>query len=183
MFRHLELAALMPLFAIWAVFAVLMIVSMWKIFTKAGEPGWWTFVPIGNTIMLLKIIGKPWTYIFFAFIPFVGGIILWAMMCGGLARVFGKESGYAVGIFFLGWIFVPMLAFGSATYLGPNAGLAMPMGYAPGYPPPPGYPPQGGYPQPGYGAPPPGYPPAGGGYPPPGGGYPPPGGGYGPPHG
>ena len=183
MFMHeMSPAMLIPIAIVWLVVAVLMIASIWKVFTKAGEPGWWSIVPIGNTIMLLKIIGKPWYFIFVTFIPLVGGIILAFTLYGGLSRVFGKSGGFAVGLFFLPMIFFPILGFGAATYQGPNAGLA-PAYPGGAYPPPPGgyppagYPPQGGYPQPGYGAPPPG-----GGYPPAGGGYgPPPGGGYGPP--
>ena len=38
---------------------ILMIVSLWKVFTKAGQPGWACIVPIYNVIVLLKIAGKP----------------------------------------------------------------------------------------------------------------------------
>ena len=37
-------------------------------------------------------------------------------------RSFAKSSGFAVGLFFLNFIFVPILGFGQAQYVGPAAG-------------------------------------------------------------
>jgi hypothetical protein len=92
-------------------FAVLMIASMWKIFTKAGEPGWASIVPIYNIIVLLKIAGKPiwWFLILWLFIPVIFVAI-------SLARNFGKGAGFAIGLLFLPFIFYPVLAFGDAKY-------------------------------------------------------------------
>jgi hypothetical protein len=96
---------------------VFMIAVGWKIFTKAGEPGWASIVPIYNIIVWLKIAGKPWWWLFLCLIPFVNFIIgiLW---CLGLAKNFGKGGGFAVGILFLGIIFLPILAFGDAKFVG-----------------------------------------------------------------
>ena len=44
---------------IYLAIVLLMIASMWKVFTKAGKPGWAAIVPIYNTIVLLEIVGKP----------------------------------------------------------------------------------------------------------------------------
>lgn len=93
----------------------LVIVSMWKIFTKAGEPGWAAIVPIYNIIVLLKIAGKPAWWFVLMLIPFVN-IVIAAILCIGVANNFGKSTGYGLGLFFLGIVFWPMLAFGDARY-------------------------------------------------------------------
>ena len=133
-----------------------------RVLQKAGQPLWAGFVPIYNIYLALKIVGRPGWWVLLLLIPFVNfvvGIIVYI----DVARSFGKGPGYGLALFFLGFIFIPILGLGSAAYYGPSAAGAMPPGgYPPpgyGYPPPPGYPPQGGYP------PPPGYPPAPG-YPP-----------------
>lgn len=101
-------------------FIVLMVASVWKIFTKAGQPGWAAIIPIYNVIVLLKIIGKPWWWILGFLIPLVNFIVM-ILMAVGLAKVFGKGTGFAIGLILLGFIFYPMLAFGDATYTAPPA--------------------------------------------------------------
>ncbi len=102
------------------VFIVLMIASVWKVFTKAGQPGWAAIIPIYNVIVLLKIIGKPWWWILGFLIPIVNFIVM-ILMAVGLAKVFGKGTGFAIGLILLGVIFYPILAFGDATYTAPPA--------------------------------------------------------------
>ncbi len=101
-------------------FLLVMIVSGWKIFTKAGEPGWAVLVPIYNLIVLMKISGKPGWWFILLFIPIVGFVIS-IIACIGLAERFGKTAGYGIGIALLGFIFLPILAFGDAQYIGPKA--------------------------------------------------------------
>ena len=101
-------------------FFVLMVASVWKIFTKAGQPGWAAIIPIYNVIVLLKIIGKPWWWILGFLIPLVNFIVM-ILMAVGLAKVFGKGTGFAIGLILLGFVFYPMLAFGDATYTAPPA--------------------------------------------------------------
>ena len=100
---------------IGVVIAVIMIAAMWKLFTKAGEPGWAEIIPIYNTIVLLKIAGRPLWWILLLLIPFVN-IIVFILVCIDLARKFGKGTGYGIGLALLGIIFVPLLAFGDAQY-------------------------------------------------------------------
>jgi hypothetical protein len=95
--------------------AVIIIASMWKIFTKAGEPGWAAIIPIYNTIVLLKIVGRPIWWIILFLIPFVNFIVL-ILVCIDLARKFGKSTLYGLGLAILGIIFFPLLAFGDAQY-------------------------------------------------------------------
>ncbi len=97
------------------VVAVAVIGGFWKIFTKAGEPGWAAIIPIYSTIVLLKIVGKPaWWFILFL-IPGVG-FIVWILVAIELAKKFGQSTGYGIGLALLSFIFVPMLGFGSASY-------------------------------------------------------------------
>ena len=97
------------------VILVLLVVTMWKIFTKAGEPGWASLVPIYNACVMFKIAGKPMWWIILCFIPIVN-IIVSILAAIGLANKFGKGGGFAVGLILLPFIFYPILAFGDAEY-------------------------------------------------------------------
>jgi hypothetical protein len=87
----------------------------WKVFTKAGQPGWASLIPFYNTYILTKVAGKEWWWFLLLFIPIVN-IIAWIMICLGVAGNFGKGAGFAVGLILLGIIFFPILGFGSAVY-------------------------------------------------------------------
>ena len=106
--------------------AVVQIIAMWKLFTKAGQKGWKSIIPIYNTVILFKISGlSPWLLLLYltAIIPFVGWIAmiaLTAVLAYKLAKSFGKDGGYAVGIYFLPSIFYMILAFGKSQYVGPG---------------------------------------------------------------
>jgi len=109
---------------IMLAFVVVMIASIWKVFTKAGQPGWAAIVPIYNAVILCRIAGKsPWL-ILLCLIPYLGGIIFGIMLGLAVAKAFGKSSGFGIGLALLGFIFYPVLAFGDAQYQGP--GTAMP---------------------------------------------------------
>jgi hypothetical protein len=98
---------------------VLMIASMWKLFTKAGKPGWAAIIPIYNFIVLLEIVGKPVWWIILLIIPFVNLIIL-IMVYHQLSLSFGQGVGFTIGLLFLGIVFLPLLAFGDYAYQGPG---------------------------------------------------------------
>jgi len=100
------------------VFTVLMVVSWWKIFTKAGEPGWASIVPIYNIFVWLRIAGKPGWWILLLFIPLVN-IVISIFVAAGLAKAFGKGVGFVVGLILLPFIFYLILAFGSDEYRNP----------------------------------------------------------------
>ncbi|HVD98644.1 MAG TPA: DUF5684 domain-containing protein [Cytophagaceae bacterium] len=93
-----------------------MIASYWKIFEKAGQPGWACIVPIYSMIVMLKIINKPLIWLLWFFIPIVNLFFIFRIPFL-LAKSFGKDTGYGFGILFLGFIFIPMLAFGDAQYM------------------------------------------------------------------
>jgi hypothetical protein len=101
--------------------ALLLIVAMWKVFTKAGQPGWASIIPIYNLYIWCKIVGRPWWWILLMLIPFVNFIVA-IILCIDLAKSFGKGVGFGIGLALLGIIFFPILGFGSAQYQGPSAG-------------------------------------------------------------
>ena len=108
---------------IWIIYIaiiVLIIAGGWQVFSKAGEAGWQVLIPIWNIIVVLRIVGRPLWWIILMIIPLVG-IIFSLIVALDLAKSFGKGSGFGVGIWLLGFIFVPVLGFGSATYSGPAA--------------------------------------------------------------
>lgn len=107
------------LILIYLAFIVFMIASIWKVFTKAGQPGWAAIVPIYNYVILLEIIKKPMWWIVLLLIPIVNIVILIIIMVE-LAKAFGKSGGFAAGLILLGFIFFPILAFGDAQYIHGN---------------------------------------------------------------
>ena len=100
--------------------AVLVIAGMWKVFTKAGKPGWAAIIPIYNVVVLLQIAGKPLWWIVLLFIPIVNFVIA-VMVMISLAKAFGKGTGFALGLLFLSPIFIPILGFSDAQYTGAPA--------------------------------------------------------------
>lgn len=104
---------------VWFAIIVVVVIALWKVFQKAGEPGWAAIVPIYNIVVMLKIAGKPLWWIILMFIPFVN-FIIGIMVAIALAEKFGKGAGFGIGLAFLPFIFYPILGFGSATYVGPK---------------------------------------------------------------
>ena len=114
-----------PVFWIcWLAFTILMIAAWWKIFSKAGQPGWAAIIPIYNWIVWCKIVGRPWWWILLLLIPFVNFIILIILIID-LAKSFGKGAGFGIGLLLLPFIFFLILGFGSAQYHGPSASSGM----------------------------------------------------------
>lgn len=113
-------AAAASLGALWVVYlivAVVLLVSMWKIFTKAGYEGWKSIIPIYNLYCLYKMTwGNGWMFLLLL-VPFVNAVIA-IITVYKLATAFNKGVGYFFGLFFLSIIFYPMLAFSNAQYVG-----------------------------------------------------------------
>ena len=100
---------------LWLAIVLLMIASMWKVFEKAGEPGWAALIPIYNNVVLLKIAGKPVWWFLLMLIPVVNFVVLIMVMIS-LAKNFGQGTGFAFGLLLLAPVFYPMLAWGDARY-------------------------------------------------------------------
>jgi small-conductance mechanosensitive channel len=110
-------------FVILLVFAV---VVMWRIFQKAGRPGWAALIPVYNTWVLFEISDKPgwWSLICIAVsfipIPIIGSIvviILYVLAMLELAKHFNKSSVFAiVGLVIFSIVGFAILAFSDAKY-------------------------------------------------------------------
>ena len=96
-------------------FIVFFFIVMWKIFVKAGKPGWGCIVPIYNIILQLEIAGRPLWWIFLMFIPLVNTVVA-IIILFDIAKAFGKGTGFGLGMLFLPFIFFPILAFDSSEY-------------------------------------------------------------------
>lgn len=93
----------------------------WVLYVKADRPGWASLIPIYNTYVLLQIVGRPGWWLVLYFIPVVGNIII-IVNIFDLAKAFGQGILFGLGLLFLGPIFVPILAFGEAEYVGDGGG-------------------------------------------------------------
>lgn len=102
------------------VVGLLGLIAMWKIFTKAGKPGWAVLIPIYNLYVLLEIVGRPVWWLIMLLIPLVNVIFMF-ILAFDLAKSFGKGAGFALGLIFLNLIFILILGFGKAEYVGPAA--------------------------------------------------------------
>lgn len=100
--------------------ALLMLIATWKVFTKAGKPGWAVIIPFYNAYVFLKIAGKPGWWLILLLVPLLN-VIFGIIATVAFARNFGKGVGFVLGLIFLPFIFYPILAFGDATYLGAEA--------------------------------------------------------------
>jgi hypothetical protein len=114
-----------PLLIVGAIY----VVANWKIFEKAGQPGWAAIIPIYNIIVMLDVQGRPKWWIIWYLIPFVNyvsGVVMFIIQCLDYAKRFGKDGGFVAGLILLNPIFLLILAFGSAQYQGVSAAAAPP---------------------------------------------------------
>ena len=117
------------------IIMILLIIAHWKIFVKAGEAGWKSIIPIYNSMIDFKIASiSPWFLILYSAIPlafslasyvkiiqiivWVASIIFNIWIIDKTRRNFGKSAWFGVGMFFLPIIFIPILGFGSSTFVG-----------------------------------------------------------------
>jgi hypothetical protein len=98
------------------------LVCMWKIFVKAGKPGWAALVPFYNTLVMLEFLGRPWWFLLLMFVP-LANVVIEIIIIFDYAKSFGKSTAFGFGLLFLSIIFIPILAFGSSRYVGPATNL------------------------------------------------------------
>ena len=108
-----------PFFVIcWLAVVIFLIAAEWKVYAKAGQPGWACRIPIYNIYILTKIAGKPGIWTLWCLIPIVNIIfVIW--LYNILSKSFGHDEGFTVGLLLLGFIFWPILGFGKSKYQGP----------------------------------------------------------------
>lgn len=123
---------------VWSIYLVIIVVylaAMWKIFTKAGKPGWAAIVPLYNFIIMLEIIGRPVWWIALFFVP-VANIVISLIVAIDLAKVFGKSTVFGVvGLWLFSFVGYLMLAFGKDKYVG-SATTTTPVATVPAQTPP-----------------------------------------------
>ena len=126
---------LMYFIVIWVVTGL----PTYFVFKKAGpngDPAWGAFVPIYGFYLMLKVVGRPGWWLLLLLVPFVNYIIL-IMVYNDLSKSFGHGVGFTLGLIFLSWIFLAILAWGSSQYQGPAAAVGGAAAMAPPPPPPP----------------------------------------------
>jgi hypothetical protein len=110
-------------FVFFAIY-VICLIGLWKVFTKAGQPGWAVLIPIYNLIVLLRIAGLAWYWVFaplIVLIPVLGAIAYLVLAVMGIHRIstrFGQGVGFTIGLTLLGPIFWLILGFGDSKYIG-----------------------------------------------------------------
>ena len=135
------------LIVLYVILYVVYVAALWRVLTKAGQPGWAAIIPIYNWYIVLKIVGRPGWWLLLYLIPIVN-VVVHIVVLVDLSHSFGLSGWFAVGLLLLGIIFVPILGFGDSRYLGPAAGRgqlsetptyqpAPPSGEPPVPPPPP----------------------------------------------
>lgn len=108
---------LIAYFCCFGIVWLLMIAAMWKIFVKAGQPGWAAIVPIYNNYVMQEIVGREAWWLAIAIFL---GPIWWIVINLDLAKSFGKEMVWGIGLILLPVVFYPLLGFGDAQYQGPK---------------------------------------------------------------
>lgn len=112
------LGAAMGVASVFAlILMVIMIVANWKIFAKAGKPGWASIVPFYNMYTLFEVAGMNGWMFLLLLVPIVN-IVMAIMVYINLAKAFGQSGAFAVGLILLNPIFSLILAFGKAQYVG-----------------------------------------------------------------
>lgn len=124
--------AILPI--VYLAVVVLLIASVWRVFTKAGQPGWGCLIPIYSQYLMCIIAGKPGWWVLLLFVPVVN-IVICILVSLGIAEQFGKSAGFGIGLWLLWFIFFPILGFGSAQY-GGAAAQAIPAASTPSAEPP-----------------------------------------------
>jgi hypothetical protein len=116
------LGSLYLMLALGLALIVLVTIARWRIFEKAGQPGWASLVPFYDTyVLIVNVLGLPPYCFWLLLIPIVNIVVIIPLVFiipFKLAEKFGKGVGFGFGLLFFGVVFVPVLAFGGAEYMG-----------------------------------------------------------------
>lgn len=144
-FLHQHLGLILAIFAVVIIVAIALsifyIICWWRIYEKAGQPGWAALIPFYNTVVMLRVGGmNPWWTVAF-YLPLFANfalrlamifsapglhlimvlmvvlllslipLVLWIILSHRISKAFGHDIGFTLGLIFLSFIFVPILAF------------------------------------------------------------------------
>ena len=112
-FNSFDFSLIILLFAA----TILVIIAEWRVFEKAGQPGWASIIPYFNFFIMLKIVNKPLWWIFWLFVP-GANVVVGIWVTNLLAKSFGKNEGFTLGLIIFPFIFYPVLGFGNASFQG-----------------------------------------------------------------
>lgn len=113
------------------ILSILQIIGQWKMYKKAGEPGWAAIVPVYTLFVLIKVAKLDWWHFLIfigltvlmylevealALIGSIGVIVYYFVINIRLAKAFGKSAGFGVFAAFFPYIAYMILGCGSATY-------------------------------------------------------------------
>lgn len=120
---------------VWLVAAIaglVVLVATWKLFDKAGKPGWATLIPIYNVIVMLEIVRRPIWWLVMLLLPFAN-IVFSVMLTIDFVKAYGKSTLYGVVSIFFPFVTYPLLAFDrNAVYTAPTGeGRVDPLGTPP----------------------------------------------------
>ena len=116
----MENAGGMLIFVLTLALGGLGVVTGWRLFTKAGKPGWASLIPIYNLVVLTDIVQRPAWWVALLFVPVVN-IFIYFQLSIDLAKSFGKSTAFGIGLGWPGLVFYQILAFGKAQYVGREA--------------------------------------------------------------
>jgi len=124
-FLMIAVRLLIVFFIVYFVISIVPVaIGIWKVFTKAGQPGWAVLIPAYNIIVLLRVAGLPWYWVFtplIVIIPILGWIVYLAWVVWVHHRIstrFGQGVGFTIGLTLLSPIFWLILGFGDSKYVG-----------------------------------------------------------------
>jgi len=123
--EHSGLIAGIGAFGVIFYLAILVLIyaGLWKMFVKAGKPGWAAIIPIYNILVMIEIVGKPTIWILWLLIPCVN-IVFGIWLLNLLMKSFGKSEAFTIGAIILPYVFFPLVGFSDSPYLGPSAAEA-----------------------------------------------------------
>lgn len=134
--------ALAAILVLAAVYYIIYVIANWRIFTKAGEKGWKSLIPVYNEYVLYKLTWKTTYFWLMLALAAVMGIaptvfgdesaigslivnVLGIIICiidiiatHKVSKAFGHGAGFTLGLIFLNPIFILILAFGGSEYIG-----------------------------------------------------------------
>jgi hypothetical protein len=122
----LPLLVALVMFVLYLCIALFFVVAAWKVFTKAGKPGWGIFVPFYNVYLWVKIAGKPGWWFWLYLIPLVN-IVIAIIVTLAVGKAFGKSTAFSVFLLLIfSFIGLPILGYGKAVYTPPAPSVPAP---------------------------------------------------------